>query len=626
MNRTARPDNFRSDGMEQRISIERMEQAVNIFGSFDENIRLLEKEFNVTVTNRDGELRISGEAEDVMHAAKAVQAMLTLSSRGEALGEQNVRYIIDMVRTGKEEPLRQLAGDVLCISAKGRPVKPKTLGQKEYIASVLKNTVTIGVGPAGTGKTYLAVAAAVQAFREKQVNRIILTRPAVEAGERLGFLPGDLQSKVDPYLRPLYDALFDMLGAETYQKYLERGNIEVAPLAYMRGRTLDDSFIILDEAQNTSREQMKMFLTRLDVLGISGGKDSAALAIYLKRLYPQLPIEYYNTDTKCELAETEKLIENLKSYLGHIEILVAAEDSPEPTPFDHFLKISGGYLPSPQARWCTQKMKLAEFERFVGDDPTISYVGIRGDEDREGYVSTKPNIQAIFPFRKNIWSIDVIHNVMQNSNIGVISSLYKEYASNDIFDEAIQIIEIPTSKKFLLSRKFNALLDLSVKTFNKVVFEYLKTTDYPVGKLEDFPLIDNEDVLVKEDIFNILKDNGVEVPAYYNPIPIEVDGEVGTYNRSRSGCYFCFFQQRIEWIWLLEQHPDLYKKAMEYEKDGYTWIQGETLEELSRPERVRQIKLDHIKKQANLKGKNSSGLLVDMFDDDDEIPCANCFI
>ena len=249
--------------MEQRISIERMEQAVNIFGSFDENIRLLEKEFNVTVTNRDGELRISGEAEDVMHAAKAVQAMLTLSSRGEALGEQNVRYIIDMVRTGKEEQISELAGDVLCISAKGRPVKPKTIGQKEYIQSVLKNNVTIGVGPAGTGKTYLAVAAAVQAFREKQVNRIILTRPAVEAGERLGFLPGDLQSKVDPYLRPLYDALFDMLGAETYQKYLERGNIEVAPLAYMRGRTLDDSFIILDEAQNTSREQMKMFLTRL---------------------------------------------------------------------------------------------------------------------------------------------------------------------------------------------------------------------------------------------------------------------------------------------------------------------------------------------------------------------------
>ena len=249
--------------MEQRISIERLEQAVNIFGSFDENIRLLEQEFSVSVVNREGELRVTGEPEDTMLACKAIQALLTLSSRGEAIGEQNVRYVVNLVRAGKEEQIAELAGDVLCISAKGRPIKPKTIGQKEYIASVLKNTITIGVGPAGTGKTYLAVAAAVQAFRDKQVNRIILTRPAVEAGERLVFLPGDLQSKVDPYLRPLYDALFDMLGAETYQKYLERGNIEVAPLAYMRGRTLDDSFIILDEAQNTSREQMKMFLTRL---------------------------------------------------------------------------------------------------------------------------------------------------------------------------------------------------------------------------------------------------------------------------------------------------------------------------------------------------------------------------
>ena len=249
--------------MEQRISIDRLEQAVNIFGSFDENIRLLEKEFEVTVVNREGELRVEGEEENVALAARAVQALLTLSSRGEIIGEQNVRYVIGLVRSGQDERITELTGDVLFISAKGRPNKPKTIGQKEYIKSVLNNTITIGVGPAGTGKTYLAVAAAVQAFRDKQVNRIILTRPAVEAGERLGFLPGDLQSKVDPYLRPLYDALFDMLGAETYQKYLERGNIEVAPLAYMRGRTLDDSFIILDEAQNTSREQMKMFLTRL---------------------------------------------------------------------------------------------------------------------------------------------------------------------------------------------------------------------------------------------------------------------------------------------------------------------------------------------------------------------------
>ena len=249
--------------MEQRISIERMEQAVNLFGSFDENVRLIESEFKVTVSNREGELRVNGEVEDTMLACKALQALLTISNRGEPITEQNVRYVISLVRAGQEERISELTQDVICISSKGRPIKPKTIGQKRYIESVLKNTITIGVGPAGTGKTYLAVAAAVAAFRERKVNRIILTRPAVEAGERLGFLPGDLQSKVDPYLRPLYDALFDMLGADTYQKYLERGNIEVAPLAYMRGRTLDDSFIILDEAQNTSREQMKMFLTRI---------------------------------------------------------------------------------------------------------------------------------------------------------------------------------------------------------------------------------------------------------------------------------------------------------------------------------------------------------------------------
>ena len=249
--------------MEQRISIERMEQAVNLFGSFDENVRLIESEFKVTISNREGELRVNGEDEDTMLAVKALNALLTISNRGEPITEQNVRYVISLVRAGQEDRISELTQDVICISSKGRPIKPKTIGQKKYIESVLKNTITIGVGPAGTGKTYLAVAAAVAAFRERKVNRIILTRPAVEAGERLGFLPGDLQSKVDPYLRPLYDALFDMLGAETYQKYLERGNIEVAPLAYMRGRTLDDSFIILDEAQNTSREQMKMFLTRM---------------------------------------------------------------------------------------------------------------------------------------------------------------------------------------------------------------------------------------------------------------------------------------------------------------------------------------------------------------------------
>ena len=249
--------------IEQTISIERIEDVIDIFGSFDENIKLIEHELDVSVVSRDDQLKISGEAENVLYAVKAVQGLLGLAGRKETITEQNVRYIINLVKAGNEEHISDIARDVLCVTAKGKPIKPKTLGQKRYVDAIKKNTITLGIGPAGTGKTYLAVAAAVAAFRDKQVNRIILTRPAVEAGERLGFLPGDLQSKVDPYLRPLYDALFDMLGAETYNKYLERGSIEVAPLAYMRGRTLDDSFIILDEAQNTSREQMKMFLTRL---------------------------------------------------------------------------------------------------------------------------------------------------------------------------------------------------------------------------------------------------------------------------------------------------------------------------------------------------------------------------
>ena len=249
--------------IEQTISIERIEDVIDIFGSFDENIKLIEHELDVSVVSRDDQLKISGEAENVLYAVKAVQGLLGLAGRKETITEQNVRYIINLVKAGNEEHINDIARDVLCVTAKGKPIKPKTLGQKRYVDAIKKNTITLGIGPAGTGKTYLAVAAAVAAFRDKQVNRIILTRPAVEAGERLGFLPGDLQSKVDPYLRPLYDALFDMLGAETYNKDLERGSIEVAPLAYMRGRTLDDSFIILDEAQNTSREQMKMFLTRL---------------------------------------------------------------------------------------------------------------------------------------------------------------------------------------------------------------------------------------------------------------------------------------------------------------------------------------------------------------------------
>lgn len=235
-----------------------------MFGSFDENIRKIENKYNVLITSQGSFVRIKGEPENVTSAVAATSALLSMITKGEVITDQSIEYIFSLVRDGEESQIENLAdSSCVCITAKGKPVKAKTLGQKKYLEAIAKNTITIGVGPAGTGKTYLAVAMAVKAFRAKQVSRIILTRPAVEAGENLGFLPGDLQSKVDPYLRPLYDALFDMLGSENFQRLQERGDIEVAPLAYMRGRTLDDSFIILDEAQNTTCEQMKMFLTRL---------------------------------------------------------------------------------------------------------------------------------------------------------------------------------------------------------------------------------------------------------------------------------------------------------------------------------------------------------------------------
>ena len=249
--------------IERIVSVERVEDLIAVFGSFDENIRRIEDALGVSIVNRGSELKIVGDAENVDKAARTLDGLMTIAGRGEVIDEQRVRYLLTLVQEGNDDQVSRIAKDVVCISAKGKPIKAKTVGQQNYMKAIQSNTITIGVGPAGTGKTYLAVAAAVAAFRERQVNRIILTRPAVEAGEWLGFLPGDLQNKVDPYLRPLYDALFDMLGAETFQKYQERGSIEVAPLAYMRGRTLDDSFIILDEAQNTTREQMKMFLTRL---------------------------------------------------------------------------------------------------------------------------------------------------------------------------------------------------------------------------------------------------------------------------------------------------------------------------------------------------------------------------
>lgn len=246
------------------ITMTNTEQLRAVFGEFDRNINLIQKAFSVTIFARGGEVKVTGDDElAVAKAEKAVKTLCDSFSRGEAIEEQNVRYAIAMVNDGEENEIAAISGDCVCVSYSGKPIKPKTVGQKKYCDMIRKNTITFGVGPAGTGKTYLAVALAVTAFKQKQVQRIILTRPAVEAGEKLGFLPGDLQNKVDPYLRPLYDALFEMFGQEAFARLSEHGAIEVAPLAYMRGRTLDDSFIILDEAQNTTREQMKMFLTRL---------------------------------------------------------------------------------------------------------------------------------------------------------------------------------------------------------------------------------------------------------------------------------------------------------------------------------------------------------------------------
>ena len=245
------------------MQIEQTELLMAVFGAFDENIKQIERELNVSVISRGTELKITGEDEGVSIAARAITALLAMAGRGESIGTQTVQYVIGLAKDGRESEVHTMSRDVLCITAKGKPVKAKTLGQKKYMEAIRNNTIVMGVGPAGTGKTYLAVAAAVAAFRDKQVSRIILTRPAVEAGEKLGFLPGDLQSKVDPYLRPLYDALYQIMGPDSFAKNMEKGLIEVAPLAYMRGRTLDNAFIILDEAQNTTPAQMKMFLTRI---------------------------------------------------------------------------------------------------------------------------------------------------------------------------------------------------------------------------------------------------------------------------------------------------------------------------------------------------------------------------
>ena len=337
------------------------------------------------------------------------------------------------------------------------------------------------------------------------------------------------------------------------------------------------------------------------VLGISGGKDSAALAIYLNKLYTkkQLPIEYYTCDTGNELDETYKLISQLEVELGQKVRVYQSSDYQnvgEKTPFHFFLKRYGGFLPSQNARWCTKDMKLGPFEKEIGDEPTISYVGIRGDENREGYISTRPNIQSIFPFRKNIWSKDVIQKFFKENSFETLSVwLKKSYPQKD-HDRVMNLISKELTRAYNIKDRTDDLLDISIKSFNKAVFQYLKTTDYPVGKLDHYPLVDNEDILKRSDIFRLIEESAVDLPEYYKPIEYEIDGENGKYFRSRSGCFFCFYQQKIEWVWLLEQHPHLFEKAKEFEKDGYSWVQDETLEQLSNPERVKQIKREHLKR------------------------------
>jgi 3'-phosphoadenosine 5'-phosphosulfate sulfotransferase (PAPS reductase)/FAD synthetase len=368
------------------------------------------------------------------------------------------------------------------------------------------------------------------------------------------------------------------------------------------------------------------------LLGISGGKDSAALAIYMKDLYPHLDIEYYTCDTGKELEETYALIKNLEIYIGKKITLLKAADGSDEDPFDHYLKMYGGYLPSSNSRWCTKKLKLEPFEKFVGDDNVISYVGIRGDEEREGYISRKPNIQSIFPFRKNIWSEDVVSKVLSNSSLDQVLDLYKDLPETKNSDRFEEQLKLPISPNFTQAQKLNLLLDLGIKEFNALVFLFMKSTKYPLAAEDEFALINNEDVLVREDIFKILEESGVGVPAYYKKVDFAINGKAGQYSRSRSGCYFCFFQQKIEWVWLYEQHPDRFKLAQSYEKDGYTWCQDETLAELIKPERMQRIKEDYIAKierQGNKKPnfETKGGKLMDvLLDDAEEEGCAACFI
>ncbi|MCD8739051.1 phosphoadenosine phosphosulfate reductase [Mucilaginibacter roseus] len=345
----------------------------------------------------------------------------------------------------------------------------------------------------------------------------------------------------------------------------------------------------------------------------------------MQTLYPAMQIEYYTCDTGKELDETYQLIRNLESKLGVNVHKLYAPTADKENPFDYYHHLYGGFLPSSNTRWCTQKLKIEPFENYIGTTPVLSYVGIRGDEDREGYISTKSNVQSIFPFRKNIWSEEVVLKAMSNSNISKMGKLYKEFLPANLYQRALDIVNTPLSFSYGQNQKVKNLLDLGPKAFNHVIFELLRSTNFPVASLDDFPLLDNDEVLVRADIFRILEESGVGIPQYYKEIPYQVNGKTGNYNRSRSGCFFCFFQQKIEWVWLYEQNPAKFFLAMEYEKDGYTWNQNERLEDLINPERIQQIKEEFLTKQVLAKSRMQSGRLIDILDAEEE-GCASCFI
>jgi 3'-phosphoadenosine 5'-phosphosulfate sulfotransferase (PAPS reductase)/FAD synthetase len=389
------------------------------------------------------------------------------------------------------------------------------------------------------------------------------------------------------------------------------------------------------------------------VLGISGGKDSGALAIYLSKHFPSLDMELYCCDTGRELEETYELIEKLEAHLGkEVKRLKAVEtdkmtkpnfdEGEEITPFDYYLKDYDGFLPSSFARWCTKNLKLKPFEEYIGDDPAISYVAIRGDEEREAYVSTKENVQTVFPFKKNIWSFDVISLVLDEKNKGQLRDIYENQVSPDNLNRIIEEVERPITPDYNLNKKTKTLVDLNTTAFNYAIFHFLKKTDYPLGKLDDFPLLDkshlmpDDRVIVRDQIFDILE-NTVGVPDYYKKDEFEVNGKKGTYSRTRSGCFFCFYQKKIEWVWLYEKRRDKFEEAMKYEKEGFSWMEDETLEELAQPERRKEIKLQHIENKQNGTTKKLKTLLNNLLEEDekgeyfdkedeDYAGCTVCFI